>query len=122
MARDLRYATEHDEDGLDREDREPLGLGLTIAIGLHRPERGHGPRLADHSEDSHDDNSDIPDISAKELEARIQACQCELDCLLALKRGDHVAARKHNAELEKADKQLAKLTGDKGNDDGKPAE
>jgi hypothetical protein len=109
-------ATDDDEDSLQREGQHQP-LSLMIAIGLPH---GRDARFASEQQDDSegDDSNDIPQISAKELDARIRSCQCELDCLLALKRGDHDAARKHNVELEKADKQLAKLTGNKGDDNG----
>jgi hypothetical protein len=106
-----------DEDDLQRE-YAPLGM-LTIAIGLPH---GRDVRFASEQQDDGDDGSnsdgDIPKLSAAELDARIKSCRCELDCLLALRRGDQDAARRHNQELQQADKQMAKLTGNKGDDDG----
>jgi hypothetical protein len=116
-------ASEPDEDDLGREgEHSPLG-GLTIMVAMHNPQRGHDPRLADETKDDGDSDSDskgveIPRMSKAELDARIRACQCQLDCLKALRSGDHDAVRRHTAALVQADADLERLNGDKESDDG----
>lgn len=119
----LATEDERDEDSLSREHGP---LSLMIAIGMPR---GHDPRLASE-DDSDDDGSSgnsnkgnsnsaqIPRMGKVELNQRIKCCELQLDCLRALRDGDHGAVRRLTSELVQADADLDKLVGEKEFDDG----